>query len=389
MAKKSINVTRSWIDISEVPLQKNIDDALGIDAIDHIELYVGNAKQAVFYFSKAFGMSPFAYRGPETGFREAASYALRQGEIVFVLTTPLSSHHPISSRLLVHADTVHSIALRVPDCSAFYKEAMKRGAQSADEPHTLSDPGGELRSAAIRTYGDCVHTIVERESYKGVFWPGFCDYTDIFPKMQIQDAGLIAVDHLVGNVELGKMNHWVAYYEKILGFTEMIHFSDKEISTEYSALMSKVMRDGSGKIKFPINEPASGKRKSQIEEYLNFHNGPGVQHIALRTNNIIDSVTRLKTAGVNFLKVPSAYYDQVPERVGAIKEDLKRIAELGILVDRDDDGYLLQVFTKPVQDRPTLFFEIIQREGSLGFGAGNFKALFEALEREQEQRGNL
>jgi len=379
-----------WIDVKAEKNSK-LEDPLAIDGIDHLEIYVGNAKQAVFFFNKAFGLKPLAYRGPENGYREAVSYVVSSGEIMLVLTTPLTMTHHVSSQLLIHGDTVHSISLTVPDCVSFYEEAMRRGATSAAPPIEQRDSNGNIRTAAIKTYGDTIHKIVERDSYKGTFWPGFVPYEEAFPTSTLSavSTGLQNIDHVVGNVKLGDMNKWVSFYEDVLGFKEMLHFSDEDISTEYSALMSKVMRGGGGKIKFPINEPAEGKRKSQIDEYLQFHNGPGVQHIALRSDDIIKTVSRLKENGVTFLRVPKTYYDEVPARVGKIKEDLQRLAELGILVDRDDDGYLLQIFTKPVQDRPTLFFEVIQREGSQGFGAGNFKALFEAIERDQELRGNL
>jgi 4-hydroxyphenylpyruvate dioxygenase len=285
---------------------------------------------------------------------------------------------------------VRDVSYRVPDCEAIYYEALARGAKSAEAPLQWEDAAGVVKRAAIKTYGDTIHSFVERRNYKGLFWPGFVPYENIAPEVTQPPEGLLRrVDHVVGNVELGKMDYWVRFYEDILGFSQLKHFSDKDISTEYSALMSKVMWGGSGKIKMPINEPAHGKRKSQIEEYLDFNGGPGVQHIAMQTDDIITTIERLRVSGARFLRVPQTYYDEVPERVGSIKEDLKKISTLGILVDRDEDGYLLQIFTKPLQDRPTLFFEIIQREGSQGFGKGNFKALFEAIEREQELRGNL
>ncbi len=377
-----------WIDPSpSTPLKG--DDALALDGIDHVELYVANARQSSFYFCKAFGFEPIAYRGPETGHRETASYVLKQNQAVLILTTPLRPNHPITFSLINHADSVKVIALTVPDCAAFYHEAMRRGAESVEVPNIWEDNKGIIKRASIKTYGDTIHTLIERKNYQGLFLPGFAAYTKVFQPMQTNPVGLQVIDHMVGNVELGQMDHWVSFYENVLGFKEMLRFTDKDISTEYSALMSKVMRDGSGKVKFPLNEPAQGRRKSQIEEYLEFHCGPGVQHIALRTNDIISTVSALRTHGVMFLKVPQTYYDELPARVGSINEDLKKIAELGILVDRDDDGYLLQLFTKPVHDRPTLFFEIIQREGSQGFGIGNFKALFEAIERDQALRGNL
>jgi len=366
------------------------EDALAIDAVDHIEIYAANARQSAFYYSQTLGLKPVAYRGPETGYREAASYILKKNEVTLVVTGALQVTSPIAASVMVHGDTVHSIALRVPDCESFFYAVMERGATCIEHPTLWSDKEGEIKRAKIKTYGETVHSLVERDKYKGEFWPGFVPYTSIFPPMpETKDTGILRIDHVVGNVELGKMDEWVSFYEKVMGFKQMLQFTDDQISTEYSALMSKVMRNGTSKIKFPINEPAQGKRKSQIEEYLNFHNGPGVQHIALITSDIVASVGEMKKHGIAFLKVPKAYYEDIPARVGSIKEDLKKIAELGILVDRDDDGYLLQIFSKPVHDRPTLFFEIIQREGSQGFGVGNFKALFEAIEKEQALRGNL
>lgn len=368
----------------------SVDDPLAIEAIDHVEIYTENAKQTAYYFCHAFGFTPVAYRGPETKHAESASYVLNQNKIYLVITAPLQMTHPIAAQVLVHGTTVKDIALRVPNCEAFYYETLRRGAQSALAPTVWEDDKGAIKKAAIRLYGDTVHSIVERGSYGGAFWPGFVPYTSLFDfKPSGGDVGLIIIDHIVGNVELGKMDHWVKFYQDVLGFKQLLHFSDDDISTEYSALMSKVMHDGQGKIKFPINEPAQGKRKSQIQEYLEFHNGPGVQHLAMGCKDIIQTVSALRERGVSFLQVPKTYYDEIPKRVGKIKEDLQKIAALGVLVDRDDDGYLLQLFTKPVHDRPTLFFEIIQREGSRGFGVGNFKALFEAIEREQALRGNL
>jgi len=365
-------------------------DPLAIDAIDHVELWVGNARQAAHFYQSALGFTPVAYCGPETGCRDSASYVLRQNRITLVLTSPLRITSPMNHALARHGDAVHAIALEVQDCAAFYEAAVARGAVSAEAPVEIVDGAGTVRRAAIQTYGDVLHPIIERGSYSGPFWPGYAPYGEIFPLTpKTEDLGLIVIDHIVGNVELGRMEHWVNFYERVLGFTEMLHFTDKDISTEYSALMSKVVRSGNGKIKFPINEPAQGRRKSQIDEYLEFNSGPGAQHIAMGTKDIIRTVTELRRRGVSFLGVPKTYYEEVPNRVGTIKEDLAVLAELGILVDRDDDGYLLQIFTRPVQDRPTLFFEIIQREGSLGFGVGNFKALFEAIEREQARRGNL
>ncbi|WKZ58022.1 MAG: 4-hydroxyphenylpyruvate dioxygenase [Bdellovibrionota bacterium] len=381
-------MTSRWIDTRTS--NETVPDPLAISNWDHIEIYCDNARQAAHFYMWGFGFRPIAYRGPETGHRESASYVLAQGEIRLVLTSPLSPRHPIASQLLFHGDTVHSIALTVPHCEAYYHEAMLRGASSASAPCLLEDEHGQVKMASIRTYGDVQHPLVERGSYKGAFLPGFVPYERFFKVPSgLPNAGLTAIDHVVGNVELGAMQPWVDFYAKTLGFSQMQKFSDQDISTEYSALMSRVMADGSGKVKFPINEPAQGRRKSQIDEYLQFHQGPGVQHIALRTNDIISTVTSLRNQGIHFLRVPATYYDEVPKRVGEIKQDLMKVKELGILVDRDDEGYLLQLFTKPLQDRPTLFFELIQREGSRGFGIGNFKALFEAIEREQALRGNL
>jgi 4-hydroxyphenylpyruvate dioxygenase len=369
---------------------KQIDDPLGIHAIDSVEIWCGNARQAVGYYLSHFGFRPKAYRGPETGYFEAASYVLQQGKVRLVLSTPLRMTSLMNHSLLVHGDSVSDIALEVDDCHAFFTEAVQRGASVVHPPLEWSDEKGTLRRAAIRTYGDVIHSLVERSQYSGLYFPGFEPYEEHFQApAENAPVGIAAIDHIVGNVELGQMDRWVGFYEQTLGFREMLHFSDEQISTEYSALMSKVVRNGSGKIKFPLNEPAQGKRKSQIEEYLDFHNGPGVQHIALITKDIVATVRELRRRGVNFLRVPKEYYQDLPTRVGSIRENLEAIAELGILADRDDDGYLLQIFTKPVEDRPTLFFEIIQRQGSQGFGVGNFKALFEAIEREQGRRGNL
>ena len=365
-------------------------DPVAIDAFDHIHIYADSAKQSAFFLCRAFGFAPFAYRGPETGYRESVSIVLKQGEVFVQLSSPLRSSSPIADHIKRHGFSAKDIAFRVPNAESCYYETLKRGAIGVDSPTRLTDSNGSIVYASIKTYGDTIHTFIDRSGYKGIFLPGFARYEDVFPRTTIQsEAGLQCIDHVVGNVELGKMNKWVKFYEDVLGFSQLIHFSDKDISTEYSALMSKVMNGGAGKIKLPINEPAEGRRKSQIEEYLEYNEGPGVQHIAFATNDIISTVTELRTRGVRFLFVPKTYYDGVPDRVGSIKEDLTKIKELGILVDRDEDGYLLQIFTKPLQDRPTLFFEIIQREGSRGFGKGNFKALFEAIERDQADRGNL
>lgn len=365
-------------------------DPLAIEAIDYIEIFTENAKQTAFFFCKAFGFTPYAFRGPETKYPEAASYCLKQQNITIVITSALRITNPIASFVHLHGTSAKDLALRVPDCESFYYEAISRGATSVMAPTLFEDANGQIKKASIKTYGDVIHSLIERKDYSGTFWPGFVPYSEIGEwKDSGPDVGLIVVDHIVGNVELGAMNKWVNFYENTLGFKQLLHFTEDDISTEYSALMSKVMHNGNGKIKFPINEPAQGRRKSQIEEYLDFHNGAGVQHIACGCKDIIQTVSALKERGVQFLTVPKSYYDEIPNRVGTIKEDMNKIAALGVLVDRDDDGYLLQLFTKPVQDRPTLFFEIIQREGSLGFGVGNFKALFEAIEREQEKRGNL
>jgi 4-hydroxyphenylpyruvate dioxygenase len=361
-------------------------DVFPINGTDFIELYVGNAKQSALFYESAFGFHRVAYRGPETGTRDRASYVLEQGKIRLVLTTGLQPEHPICDHVLRHGDGVHDIALWVDDAREAHAKAISRGAQSAQEPTLLRDAEGEAVTAAIRTYGETIHSLIERRNYRGAFLPG---YQPSESRYHPPPGGLAYVDHCVGNVELGKMNFWVGFYRDVLGFSQIISFDDKDISTEYSALMSKVMANGNGRIKFPINEPAQGKKKSQIDEYLDYYHSPGVQHLALATDDIIATVSRLRDYGVEFLHVPNNYYDTVLERVGKIDEDLAPLQELGILVDRDDEGYLLQIFTKPVQDRPTLFYEIIQRKGAKSFGKGNFKALFEAIEREQAARGNL
>lgn len=389
MITKKLNspVHQPIADLSTVP---KLDDPLGIKAIDYIEIVCGNARQATGYYTNLFGFKPTAYRGPETGYFDGASYLLTEGKVRLVLTTPMRMNSHLNHSLVVHGDTVVDIAFSVENTQAFFQEAVRRGAIPASMPQVYKDKTGEISKAAIKAYGDVVHSIVQRDNYKGSFFPGFEPYEKFFSMPEPgPDIGFKAIDHVVGNVELGQMDQWVKFYEQTLGFRQMIHFSDKEISTEYSALMSKVVTNGNGKIKLPLNEPAEGKRRSQIEEYLDFHNGPGVHHIALITGDIIATVKELRRRGVSFLKVPKTYYEALPERVGKINEDLNKLAELGVLVDRDEDGYLLQIFTKPVQDRPTLFFEVIQRHGSQGFGVGNFKALFEAIEREQELRGNL
>jgi 4-hydroxyphenylpyruvate dioxygenase len=361
------------------------DDFMPIDGWDHVELWVGNAKQAAYYYDHAFGFAPVAYAGPETGVRDRASYVLAQGEIRLVLSTALREDHEIAHHTGRHGDGVKDIALAVPDATEAYRQAVQRGARGVVEPHVVEDDFGRVELAAIATYGDTIHSFVNRADYAGPYLPGYRAIENE-PRAGV---GLVAIDHCVGNVELGRMNHWVEFYERSFGMTEMIHFSDEDISTEYSALMSKVMTDGQGKVKFPINEPAEGKRKSQIEEYLEFYSGPGVQHVAMATSDIVGTVEALQQRGVRFLNTPDAYYEDVPERVGEIDEDYADLRRLGILADRDDDGYLLQIFTKTTQDRPTLFFEMIERHGARGFGDGNFKALFEAIEREQALRGNL
>jgi 4-hydroxyphenylpyruvate dioxygenase len=362
-------------------------DFLPINGTDHIELYVGNAKQAAHFYKTAFGFQSLAYAGPETGVRDVASYVLKQGKIRLVLTTPLSSTHPYSDHIKKHGDGVKMLALWVDDAYKSYEETMKRGARSYMEPKTLTDENGEVRMSGIYTYGETIHLFVERKNYKGVFLPGYKEWkSDYNPK----DAGLLYIDHCVGNVGWNRMNPTIKWYEDVMGFVNILSFDDKQINTEYSALMSKVMSNGNGFVKFPINEPAEGKKKSQIEEYLDYYEGEGVQHIAIATNDIVATVRDLKARGVEFLSAPpNAYYEELPARVGKIDEDLAPLQELGILVDCDEEGYLLQLFTKPVEDRPTLFFEIIQRKGAQSFGAGNFKALFEAIEREQAKRGNL
>jgi len=363
-------------------------DHMPIQAIDHVELWVGNALQAAYFYEHALGFERVAYAGLETGQRHHTSHVLVQGEIRLVITGALGPDGPITEFVHAHGDGVKRVALRVPDCAAAFKEAVARGAAPVAEPGFEEDADGRAGFASIAMYGDVVMTFVERKDYHGAFLPRY-EATGAPHPASPRGVGLAAIDHVVGNVELGKMNEWVAWFEKVLGFEQLVHFTDEAISTEYSALMSKVMQDGSGKIKFPINEPAQGKRKSQIEEYLDYNGAPGVQHLALITGDIIKTVDELKRRGLRFLTVPQTYYDELWQRVGKIREDVKEIERLNIMVDRDDEGYLLQIFTAPVQDRPTMFLEVIQRRGSRGFGEGNFKALFEAIEREQERRGNL
>ena len=361
-------------------------DFFPIRAIDHVGFLVGNAKQSAYYYRSAFGFKLTGYAGLETGVRDRASYVLEQGKIRFTLTTPLVPEHSYQDFLRQHGDGVVDISLEVDDVERAYRETTKRGATGVQEPREITDENGTFRLASIHTYGDTVHSFVDRKDYRG-FAPGFKAITK--EDTVSRPAGLAAVDHIVGNVGWNQMNEWVKWYEEVMGFHLFVSFDDKDISNEYSALMSKVVASGSEKIKFPINEPAAGRKKSQIEEYIEWYNGPGVQHIALATGNIIEAVTKLSNQGVEFLRVPNSYYRELEERVGKINEPIDELERLGILVDRDDDGYMLQIFTKPVEDRPTLFFEIIQRRGARSFGKGNFKALFESIEREQELRGNL
>lgn len=362
------------------------EDFLPLNGTDHIEFYCGNAKQSAYYYQTAWGYELVAYSGPETGVRDRASYVLQQGKIRIVLSTAMSPEHEISQHHLKHGDGVKVLALWVDDARHSYAETTKRGAKGVMEPTVFKDEHGEVVISAIETYGETIHKFVERKNYNGAFLPGYEARKSAVP---VKGVGLKHIDHCVGNVELGKMNDWVKFYEDVMGFKLLLTFDDSDISTEYSALMSKVVSNGSGFVKFPINEPAEGKKKSQIEEYIDFYKGPGCQHMAIATDDIISTVTELRARGIEFLKVPDIYYDEVWTRVGKINEDVEAIKMLNILVDRDDEGYLLQLFTKPIQDRPTVFFEIIQRCGAKSFGKGNFKALFEAIEREQDLRGNL
>lgn len=362
-------------------------DFLPLQGTDYVEFYVGNARQAAHYYMSAFGFQALAYAGPETGMRDKVSYVVRQHKLTFVLTTPLRANNEIADHIYKHGDGVKFLALRVDDATDAWEQTTKRGGTSFLAPHVLKDGDGNVVLSGIRTYGDTVHLFVERKNYNGPFMPGFRKWEN--EHFKPTDTGLLYVDHCVGNVDWNGMNKWVKFYEEVMGFRNILTFDDNDISTEYSALMSKVMSNGNGFVKFPINEPAEGKKKSQVEEYLEFWDGEGVQHVALATADIVKTVTDLKSRGVEFLQVPTSYYDDLLDRVGEIDEDLAPLKELGILVDRDNEGYLLQLFSKPVQDRPTLFFEIIQRKGAKSFGKGNFKALFEAIEREQAQRGNL
>ncbi len=361
-------------------------DFLPINGTDYVELYVGNAKQSAHFYKTAFGFQELAYAGLETGMRDKCSYVLVQDRIRLVLTSPFNPESEISHHLRMHGDGVKVIALWVDDARSAYAETIRRGAESFLEPSVEADKDGEIVKAGIHTYGETVHVFIERKNYKGIFLPGYEKWeTEYRPS----STGLKYIDHMVGNVELGEMNKWAAFYETVMGFANLVTFDDKDISTEYTALMSKVMTNGNGRIKFPINEPAKGKKKSQVEEYLDFYRGPGCQHIAVATDDIVFTVSEMRKRGVEFLYVPGSYYDSVKDRVGTIEEDLNELKKWGIMVDKDEDGYLLQIFTKPVEDRPTLFFEIIQRKGAKSFGKGNFRALFESIEAEQARRGTL
>ena len=364
----------------------NSTDFLPLQGTDYVEFYVGNAKQAAHFYKTAFGFQSLAYAGPETGMMDKVSYVIRQNKLTFVLTTPLRSGNPIADHIYKHGDGVKVIALKVEDAKSAYRETTQRGGRPYMEPETLQDDKGEVVISGIHTYGETVHLFIERKNYKGIFMPGFREWKSNYNPA---DTGLLYVDHCVGNVGWNQMNPWVKFYEEVMGFRNILSFDDKDISTEYSALMSKVMSNGNGFVKFPINEPAEGKKKSQVEEYLDFYNGEGVQHVAIATADIVKTVTELQSRGIDFLNIPESYYVDVLDRVGHIDEDLAPLQKLGILIDRDEEGYLLQIFSKPLEDRPTLFFEIIQRKGAKSFGKGNFKALFEALEREQDARGNL
>ena len=361
-------------------------DFLPLGGTDYVEFYVGNAKQAAHFYKTAFGFQSLAYAGPETGMKDKVSYVIRQNKLTFVLTTPLRTGNPIADHIYKHGDGVKVLALKVEDAASAFEETVKRGAKPYLETTVLKDDDGEVVMSGIHTYGDTVHLFVERKNYNGIFMPGFRAWKSNYNPTE---TGLLYVDHCVGNVGWNQMNPWVSFYEQVMGFKNILSFDDKDISTEYSALMSKVMSNGNGFVKFPINEPAEGKKKSQVEEYLDFYNGEGVQHVAIATNDIVKTVTELQNRGIEFLNIPDSYYETVLDRVGKIDEDLQPLQNLGVLIDRDEEGYLLQIFSKPLEDRPTLFFEIIQRKGAQSFGKGNFKALFEALEREQDARGNL
>jgi 4-hydroxyphenylpyruvate dioxygenase len=360
------------------------ENPLKIKKVHHVEFWAGNAKQSAYFYRKAFGFSQLAYSGLETGNRETASYVLAQNKIRFIITSPLNPKHPASEHIRRHGDGVRDIALQVEDADFAFQEAIRRGAKAVVEPHDVKDENGSVRRAAIRTYGETIHSFISYRDYNGPFLPGFAS-----AEVPGESTGLLVVDHIVGNVELGKMNEWAEFYSKVMGFSRYITFDDKDISTEYSALMSIVMSDDNRVVKFPINEPAPGRKKSQIDEYLEWYGGPGVQHVALLCGDIVETVSKLKANGVEFLSVPDSYYAELPQRIGTIEESLDTLKGLRVLVDRDEEGYLLQLFSKPVEDRPTVFFEIIQRKGSRGFGKGNFKALFESIEAEQAKRGNL
>ena len=372
--------------VEQTSPEKTLADFLPLNGTDFVEFYVGNAKQAAYYYRAAFGFKLVAYRGPETGTRDRVSYVLQQGKVRFVFTAPLSPDSSIAEHVHRHGDGVHEIGLWVDDAESSYRETTRRGARGIQEPTVREDPDGRIRISVIAAYGDTVHAFVERKDYRGAFLPGFRAVRD---DSIARPVGLLHIDHMVGNVGWGQMDTWVKFYRDVMGFQLYQHFDDNDISTEYSALMSKVMANGNGRVKFPINEPAVGKKKSQIEEYLEFYGGPGVQHIAMATDNIIGTVSKMRSQGIEFLRVPNTYYQDLEKRCGKIDEPVSQLADLGILVDRDDEGYMLQIFTKPVEDRPTLFYEVIQRKGSRSFGKGNFKALFEAIEREQAARGNL
>ncbi len=362
------------------------NDFLPLLGTEYVEFYVGNAKQAAHFYKTAFGFQSLAYAGPETGMKDKVSYVIRQNKLTFVLTTPLRSDNPIADHIYKHGDGVKFLALKVMDATAAWKETTQRGGKSYLEPTILNDNNGKVVISGIHTYGETIHLFIEKENYKGLFLPGFVEWKS---GHNPSSTGLLYVDHCVGNVGWNQMNTWAKFYEEVMGFKNILTFDDKDISTEYSALMSKVMSNGNGFVKFPINEPAEGKKKSQVEEYLDFYNGEGVQHVAIATADIVKTVKDLKSRGIEFLKIPYSYYENILDRVGKIDEDIEPLSELGILIDKDEEGYLLQIFSKPLQDRPTLFFEIIQRKGAKSFGKGNFKALFEALEKEQEARGNL
>jgi 4-hydroxyphenylpyruvate dioxygenase len=363
------------------------EDFLPLMGIDHVEYYIGNARQASYYYSRAFGFQVFAYRGPETATRDSVSWACQQGDARLVFTGSQGPESDIARHVFEHGDGVKDVALRVPDATQAWEETTKRGAESAMEPTVLEDEHGKVVRSAIKAYGETIHSFIERENYSGPFLPGYRTeepYPDDGPAV-----GIKGIDHVVANVELGKMNEWVEFYANVMGFAQLVHFRDDQISTEYTALMSKVMWDGSGRVKFPINEPAEGKKKSQIEEYLDYYRSPGVQHIAMATDDVVSTVDALRARGIRFIRVPETYYEPLPERVGEIDVSYEDLQRLGILADRDEEGYLLQIFTKIQQDRPTVFYEFIERHGSQGFGLGNFKELFVAIEREQAERGNL